>query len=86
MPPPLWGHTTCKHCAALFVETRSKEIIHVVKIACGQPGNNDCSEARELMYGDSRNVNVRQVGHNRFIETAVLRNMTGQGMYVGVES
>ena len=35
------------------------------------------SEARELLYGDSCNVKARQVGYNRFIETAVLRNMTG---------
>ena len=48
-----------------------------MKIAYSQLGNNHCSEARELMYGDSCNVKVRQVGHNKFINTAVLRSMTG---------
>ena len=57
-----------------------------MKIACSQLGNNDCSEARELMYGDPCNIKVRQVGHNKFIETAMLRNVTGSGMHVGVES
>ena len=63
-------------------------IIPVVKIACSQLGKYDCGEARELMYGDSCNVKVRQVRYNRFIEIAVQRNMTGWGIYVhvGVES
>ena len=37
-------------------------------LACSQLGNNVCSEARKLMYSDSCNVKVRQVGSNRFIE------------------